>query len=62
MLVLLARHWAPFDFVIEPSFVKSRLPAFFQVPFRNYYAATPLDAGYEALTKWLLGVPVGALI
>ncbi len=61
-VVLAVRHWAPFDFSIDPGFVKQRLPGLFQVPFRNYYAATPIDAGYEAMTKILLALPVGVLV
>lgn len=60
-VVLAVRHWTPFDFALDPAMVKQRLPDLLQVPFRNYYAATPLDAGYEAMTKILLSVPVGGL-
>jgi glycopeptide antibiotics resistance protein len=61
--VLVARHWAPFEFTSDPQFVRSRiLRTLSQVPFESYYWSTPLFALAEALTKILLAVPVGVLL
>jgi len=60
--VVLARHWAPFDFVADGRFVRGRLPMLFQVPFSSYYWGHPLNAFSEVVTKVLLAVPVGALL
>jgi hypothetical protein len=38
---------------------RERAPALFDVPFRSYYWLNPFNALGEALTKILLGVPVG---
>jgi glycopeptide antibiotics resistance protein len=61
-LVLIGRHWSPFDFLVDASFARSRLPDMFRVPFYSYYWASPLYALTEATTKMLLGIPVGALL
>ena len=61
-VVLIVRHWTPFDFVADGNFVRSRLPIMFQVPFHSYYWAMPLSAFAEASSKFLLGMPVGALL
>jgi glycopeptide antibiotics resistance protein len=60
--VLVVRHWDPFEFRLDPAFVKARLSHLAQLPFRGYYWAMPLNALAEAITKILLGVPVGALL
>jgi VanZ family protein len=60
--VILARHWSPFNFVVTGEMFRERTPALFEVPFRSYYWANPFDALGEALTKILLGVPVGLLL
>jgi glycopeptide antibiotics resistance protein len=63
LLVLLVRHWSPFEFRIEGAFVRERLRALVsQVPFQGYYWADPLNALVEATTKILLGVPAGAAL
>ena len=41
---------------------RERSPALLAVPFRNYYWANPFDALGEAITKILLGLPVGVLL
>ena len=41
---------------------RERMPALLEIPFRSYYWANPFDALSEALTKILLGVPVGVLM
>ena len=62
LVVVLARHWSPFDFRADGYFVRSRIPMFLQVPFSGYYWSDPLNAFAELTTKVLLGVPVGALL
>jgi glycopeptide antibiotics resistance protein len=61
-LVVMARHWSPFDFVADGAFVRSRIPMLLRVPFYSYYWSNALDAFTEATTKALLGIPVGALL
>ena len=61
-LLLIARHWTPFDFVVSGSFVRERLGVMFQVPFHSYYWGMPLFSFAEAMSKFLLGMPVGALL
>ncbi len=61
-VVLIGRHWSPFDFVADGAFAQSRLPIMMRVPFHSYYWAFALDAFAEATTKVLLAVPVGALL
>ena len=62
LVVILVRHWSPFNFVVTGHMFRQRAPALFEVPFRSYYWANPFDALGEALTKILLGVPVGLLL
>ena len=62
LLVILFRHWSPFNFVVTGEMFRERTPALFDVPFRSYYWANPFNALGEALTKILLGVPVGLLL
>jgi glycopeptide antibiotics resistance protein len=62
LMIVLARHWTPFNFRADGDFVRSRLPVFFQVPFSSYYWGNPLNAFQEVTTKMLLGVPVGGLL
>ena len=62
LVVILVRHWSPFNFVVTGEMFRERTPALFGVPFRNYYWANPFNALGEALTKILLGVPVGLLL
>jgi glycopeptide antibiotics resistance protein len=61
-IVLVVRHWTPFDFVADAGCVRSRVPLLFRVPFHSYYWAMPLSAFAEASSKFLLGMPVGALL
>ena len=60
--IILARHWSPFNFVVTGDMFRERAPALFAVPFRSYYWPNPFDALGEALTKILLGIPVGVLL
>jgi glycopeptide antibiotics resistance protein len=61
-VVLIVRHWSPFDFVVTGDYARSRVPALMRVPFYSYYWAMALNALIEAMTKFLLAVPVGALL
>jgi glycopeptide antibiotics resistance protein len=62
LVLIVARHWTPFDFRVDGDFIRSRIPMFLQVPFSGYYWGNPLNAFGELTTKVLLGVPVGALL
>jgi glycopeptide antibiotics resistance protein len=62
LVLVVARHWSPFDFRADGDFVRSRIPMFLQVPFSGYYWGDPLNAFGELTTKTLLGVPMGALL
>ncbi len=62
LVLIVARHWTPFDFRADGDFIRSRMPMFLQVPFSGYYWGNPLNAFGELTTKVLLGVPVGALL
>ena len=62
LCIVLARHWSPFNFVVTGDMFRERIPALLEIPFRSYYWANPFDALGEALTKILLGVPVGVLM
>jgi len=62
LTIVLARNWSPFDFVFTGDMLRQRSVGLFQVPFKNYYWANPFDALGEAITKVLLGLPVGALL
>jgi VanZ family protein len=61
-VLLAARHWSPFDFTVSRDFIGNRLDLMLRVPFHSYYWGMPLFAFAEASTKFLLGVPVGALL
>jgi hypothetical protein len=60
--VVVVRHWTPFDFEITGAMYHSRVGRLYAVPFSGYYWSNYLDALSEALTKILLGVPVGVLL
>lgn len=62
LLILLVRHWYPFDFSLDPALIRSRLPEVIGVPFRAYYTANPFEALNDAAIKGLLAVPVGLLL
>lgn len=62
LVVLVIRHWSPFNFEVTGHMFRSRAPGLLQVPFRSYYWANPFDALSEAITKVLLGLPVGVLL
>ena len=63
IVVLLVRHWSPFEFRLDGAFVRGRLAMLLaQVPFQGYYWGDPLNALVEATTKVLLGLPVGAAL
>ena len=61
-VMLVIRHWSPFDFVTETSYIKGRIPQMLRVPFQSYYwGFAPAVLG-DATTKLLMAVPVGALL
>lgn len=62
LMLVVARHWSPFDFRADSDFIRGRLPMLFRVPFYSYYWASPMNAFAEVATKGLLGVPVGGLL
>lgn len=59
--LLVIRHWSPFDFTADGHFLRSRVDLMLRVPFHSYYWGMPLFSFAEASTKFLLGMPVGAL-
>jgi glycopeptide antibiotics resistance protein len=61
-LVLLVRHWYPFDFTLDLDLARARLPELMTVPFSAYYSANPFAALNDAAEKLMLAVPVGALL
>jgi glycopeptide antibiotics resistance protein len=61
-VLLAARHWAPFDFVADGTFIRDRWRLLTRVPFHSYYWGMPIFAFAEAASKFLLGLPVGALL
>lgn len=61
-VLLVLRHWAPFNFLADGDFVRGRLALMFQVPFHSYYWGMPIFSFAEASSKFLLGMPVGALL
>jgi glycopeptide antibiotics resistance protein len=62
LAVLIARHWAPFDFVLSRAMFDERIGRMVQLPFQSYYWGNYLASLGEAFTKILLGIPVGALL
>lgn len=62
VVALIVRHWSPFDFVASGDFVRSRIPAFLQVPFSGYYWGLAPAVLVDASTKLLMGIPVGAFL
>ncbi len=61
-VTLVIRHWTPFDFVTDTSFIKSRIPGMLRVPFYNYYWGFAPYVLMDATTKLLMAVPVGAFL
>jgi glycopeptide antibiotics resistance protein len=62
IVLLTIRHWSPFDFVADGATARSRVDLMLRVPFHSYYWGMPINAFAEAASKFLLGVPVGALL
>ncbi len=54
--------WYPFDFNLDPAFVRQRLMAFKRVPFEAYYFGTEYRAITEVLHKVVFFLPGGALL
>ena len=59
--IVIVRHWTPFDFRLTRTMYDARAVAFWNLPFRNYYEGQYLQSLHEALTKTLLGAPIGLL-
>ena len=62
VIVLVIRHWAPFDFVLTRQMFEARVPQLYEVPFHHHYWSDYLHALDEAVETILLGVPVGLLL
>jgi len=54
--------WYPYDFNLERTFLRERLPLLTQVPLYNYYYGTELRAITEVFHKVLFAAPLGALL
>jgi glycopeptide antibiotics resistance protein len=62
MVVLALYHWAPFNFTFDHEMIRQRVAGLWVVPFRNYYFGTEFHAFTEICRKWMLAIPVGALL
>lgn len=62
ILVLLVRHWSPFDFTVSRAMFESRVSQLYAAPFYHHYWSDYLHALDEALETMLLAVPVGLLL
>jgi len=60
--ILVIRHWSPFDFVTDTSYIKGRIPQMLRVPFHSYYWGFAPYVLVDATTKLLMAVPIGALL
>lgn len=60
--VLLAYHWAPFDFSLDRAHLAIGVRHLFSLPFSSYYAGTEFHAFTEAARKALLALPLGVLL
>jgi glycopeptide antibiotics resistance protein len=54
--------WAPFDFVVDRDVLRQKVDLLFVVPFRNYYFGSEFHAFTEITRKFMLALPVGALL
>jgi glycopeptide antibiotics resistance protein len=61
-VLLVVRHWSPFEFVTDGPFIRQRLELMLRVPFHSYYSGMPIYGFAEAASKFLLGIPVGACL
>jgi glycopeptide antibiotics resistance protein len=60
---LAAYYWAPFNFVLDGDTLRQQVNGLFTtVPFRNYYYGSEFHAFTEITRKFLLALPVGALL
>lgn len=59
---LVIRHWSPFDFVTDTTYIKERIPQMLRVPFYSYYWGFAPYVLIDATTKLLMAVPIGALL
>jgi glycopeptide antibiotics resistance protein len=62
VLVLAVVFWAPFDFHLEPEFVKPRVKDFLRVPFQVLYVGNDFNAMLQVLRKGLWFAPLGGLV
>ena len=60
-VLVVAYHWAPFDFVTNADALDARLRELSLMPFAGYYHSPPLVAFEQVFTKAALGAPLGAL-
>jgi VanZ family protein len=60
--LLLSRHWSPFDFVIDGSFARQRVPMLMRVPFYGYYHGFAPAVLVDVVIKLAMAVPIGALL
>jgi glycopeptide antibiotics resistance protein len=60
--MLVVRHWSPFDFVTDTSYIKGRIPEMLRMPFYSYYWGFAPDVLTDATTKLLMAVPIGAFL
>jgi VanZ family protein len=62
ILVILAYHWFPFDFVVARAMVDERLPLLLAAPFHSYYFGSEFHAFTEITRKFILAVPLGVFL
>src|SRR4029453_13539267 len=65
IVVMVVEYWYPFDFDVAPELTKQRFVHFPWIPFASYYpsyASAPLDGIRELLRRFLLAIPLGALV
>ncbi len=60
--ILCLIFWYPFDFIIESTFLRERLPLLYNVPFQTYYYGTEFRAVTELLHKVLFFAPLGIVL
>lgn len=60
--VVVAYHWYPFNFVFTHAMFSERFPILVAVPFRSYYFGSEFHAFTELSRKFMLALPLGALL
>ena len=61
-VILFLIFWFPYDFRLEPQFIKERLPQLFRAPFSAYYYGTEFRAITSLLSKLAFFFPLGVLM